>query len=304
MSYLGHLTFRLAAGASQLPAEFRARHAAWLAAQQRHDGGFAGRKGASDLYYTGFGIRALGVLGELSETQAAQAAAFLESRLGDSLPPVDFFSLVQTAVLLEAAFGIDVFASAKQDRRQATIALVDSLRTPDGAFAKMPGSTRTSVYHTFLSLACLELVDAPIEMPDRTAQALLGHRCADGGFVEMRPLQHSGTNPTAAAAAALKILGAMDEPLASQIAQFLALMQTVEGGFRANTKIPVADLLSTFSAQAALAELGGQVSLDTASLRRYIQSLEQPQGGFRGGVWDDQPDVEYTFYGVASRALV
>jgi geranylgeranyl transferase type-2 subunit beta len=44
--------------------------------------------------------------------------------------------------------------------------------------------------------------------------------------------------------------------------------------------------------------------VDAAAVRRYVQSLEVPQGGFRGGAWDDRPDVEYTFYGLGSLALL
>jgi geranylgeranyl transferase type-2 subunit beta len=47
-------------------------------------------------------------------------------------------------------------------------------------------------------------------------------------------------------------------------------------------------------------------ALDQADLpaaRRYAEQLESPQGGFRGGIWDDAPDVEYTFYGLAVLAL-
>ena len=30
----------------------------------------------------------------------------------------------------------------------------------------------------------------------------------------------------------------------------------------------------------------------------YVRKLEFPGGGFRGGLWDEQTDVEYTFYGL------
>ena len=58
--YLEDITIRLAQGIDRLPEATRARHAEFLKAQQRDDGGFAGREGASDLYYTGFALRGLG----------------------------------------------------------------------------------------------------------------------------------------------------------------------------------------------------------------------------------------------------
>jgi geranylgeranyl transferase type-2 subunit beta len=65
MSYLQDLTLRLAAGIAELANDRRQRHARYLLAAQRDDGGFAGREGSSDLYYTGFALRGLAILGEL-----------------------------------------------------------------------------------------------------------------------------------------------------------------------------------------------------------------------------------------------
>ena len=67
MSYLAGLTLRLAAGAMQFDDYFRQRHAAYLAAAQQEDGGFPGREGPADLYYTGFGLRGLALLDALSQ---------------------------------------------------------------------------------------------------------------------------------------------------------------------------------------------------------------------------------------------
>ena len=39
------------------------------------------------------------------------------------------------------------------------------------------------------------------------------------------------------------------------------------------------------------------------AVRDYAASCENPSGGFRGGLWDDRPDVEYTFYGLGTLAL-
>ena len=54
LSYLESLTVRLALAAAELPEATRQRHGDFMLAAQREDGGFAGREGGSDLYYTGF----------------------------------------------------------------------------------------------------------------------------------------------------------------------------------------------------------------------------------------------------------
>jgi geranylgeranyl transferase type-2 subunit beta len=37
---------------------------------------------------------------------------------------------------------------------------------------------------------------------------------------------------------------------------------------------------------------------------RYASSLEQTSGGFLGAAWDEVCDVEYTFYGLGTIALL
>ena len=92
-------------------AETRARHANWLLALQREDGGFAGREGDSDLYYTSFGLRGLSMLGELNGEPAERAAAFLLGKLASQQTIIDFLSLIYAGFLLDTSAGIDIFAA-------------------------------------------------------------------------------------------------------------------------------------------------------------------------------------------------
>lgn len=335
MSYLGNLTMRLAAGAMRLPEAVLRRHAALLAAGQNPDGGFSGRQGPSDLYYTGFALRGLALSAGLDEGMAARAAGFLRSRLetkrcqepfrGEdsttspdvspekvpdtfasafSLPSVDFLSLVFSAVLLEAVAGVDVFHQAGSDRKQAVAEATARFRRDDGGYAKTGRSGQSSTYHTFLTAACLQLVDLPVPEPRKIERLVRLRQRADGGFVELDGLEQGGTNPTAAAVGLLRLVEAMDDPLRAASAKFLAGMQNAEGGLRAHARIPIADLLSTFAGLAALTELNALPVVDTVAARRYAESLALPGGGFRGGAWDDSVDLEYTFYGLGVLALL
>jgi len=304
MTYLANLTARLAVGTMRLPQEDCRRVAGFLRGAQNDDGGFAGRRGPSDLYYTGFAVRGLGLLGELTEPVADRAAGFLRRRLADRMPAIDFLSLVPSAVLLEAACGVDVFAAAGHDRETFVVHTIDRFRRDDGGYAKTERSAHSSTYHTFLAVSSRQLVGAPPREPQRTVRLVRSRRRADGGFVELDPLQQSGTNPTAAALGVLRLLDAMNEPTRQAAAEFLARMQNTEGGLRANTRIPVADLLSTFTGLVALADLDGLAAVDTAAARRYVEALRQPDGGFRGAAWDNAADVEYTFYGLGTLALL
>src|SRR5262245_24819412 len=109
-NYLQHLNARLADGLDRLPEEFRARHAALLQARQNGDGGFSGREGGSDLYYTGFALRSLAVLDALTAEVSDRAALFLRESLSRPASVIDFFSLLFACLLLQAAGGPDVLA--------------------------------------------------------------------------------------------------------------------------------------------------------------------------------------------------
>jgi geranylgeranyl transferase type-2 subunit beta len=298
------LTLRLAAGIAELSEETRARHSRYLLSKQRDDGGFAGREGGSDLYYTGFALRSLAMLGELYGPPAERAAGFLRSRLSGQESIVDFLSLVYGAALIESAAGIDVFAAAPANWREAVAAALEKLRRNDGGYAKGAEGVASSTYHTFLVLLCQQLVGQSPREPEQIMAFIRSQQCEDGGFREIRASKRAGTNPTAAAIGALRILSALDENTRLDTIDFLAEMQTDEGGLRANTRIPIADLLSSFTGLLTLQDLRGSGEIDLDHLRRFVASLELDNGGFRGAEWDPAHDVEYTFYGLGTLGLL
>jgi geranylgeranyl transferase type-2 subunit beta len=303
-SYLEQLTLRLAMGVAALPEEVRARHAAYLLGAQQGDGGFAGREGESDMYYTGFALRGLGVLGQLYGPVAEQAAQFLEGRAGQCHNVIDLVSLVYGAALLDVAAGITAPTTASSTWRDAVAEMFTSLRRDDGGFAKASEGRASSTYSSFLVLLCMQLIDRPVEAPDRLVDFFRSQQCDGGGFREIRVAKRAGTNPTAAAVGALQILDAMTNDVRESTIEFLADMQTDEGGLRANTRIPIADLLSTFTGVLTLTDLGGGGAIDRPDALRFAKSMEQTEGGFYGAAWDDTIDVEYTFYGLGCLALL
>lgn len=303
LTYLERLTVRLAQGVAELPEALRHRQATYLKRSQQDDGGFAGREGASDLYYTAFGLRGLALLGGLDGEPARRAAAFLRSRLSGQTPLVDFISLLFAGALLQTASSIDVFADSAADWRQSVATLLERFRRADGGYAKTAEGQSSSTYQSFLTVLALELLGRRPEQAARVVEFVRARRRDDGGFVEIGPMRHSGTNPTAAAAGLLTVFDAFDDDLRSGVVDFLAQIQNDEGGLKANTRIPLADLLSTFTGVLTLADLGAMDQVDGEAARRYVQSLETGDG-FRGGLWDDGTDVEYTFYGLGALALL
>ncbi|HJN13553.1 MAG: terpene cyclase/mutase family protein [Pirellulaceae bacterium] len=303
-TYLEDLTIRLAVAVAGLPEDIRGRHASYVMAAQCEDGGFAGRQGGSDLYYTGFALRSLAVLGELHGELAEKAADFLRSRLTGHESIVDFLSLIYGSALLESSAGIDLFANSPDSWRDAVASAMADLRRDDGGYAKGPQGMASSTYHTFLVVLCLQLIERPLPEPDLMVKFIMSQQAEGGGFREIRASKRAGTNPTAAAIGALRILGALDDETRESTIDFLFEMQNDEGGLRANTRIPIADLLSTFTGTLTLMDLGGADEIDFGAALRFAQSLELEQGGFHGAVWDEADDVEYTFYGLGCLALL
>lgn len=305
-SYLEQLTGTLLEGVVRLPAELRERTATFLLGRQRPDGGFAGREGGSDLYYTGFALRSLAILGKCNGVVADNAAGFLQQRMSGNESVVDLYSLVYAAQLLNFFADIDVFANVTSDWRTAMAEMLAQLSREDGGYAKGAEGQASSTYHTFLIMLCLQAIGDEIPHPDRI-QTFLRSQCTDeGGFREIRVSKRAGTNPTAAAIGALEMLGALDQQTAANVTEFLLDMQTDEGGFRANTRIPIADVLSTFTSLVTLRSLSAldHDALDLTAVERFVKSLASREGGFVAAAWDEVVDVEYTFYGLGALALL
>lgn len=302
-AYLQELTLRLALGASGFDPTMRDRHAGWLQAQQRPDGGFAGREGESDPYYTAFALRALWVLNALDESVGGKAASFLRSRLSKKESIIDLISLIFGAAICEMAVGEVVIVDDDLQWRSNVSNLLTTLRTEDGGFAKTPEGRAGSTYQTFLSVLCMELIELPIEGIDAIERFLASQQHAEGGYLEIRAAKRAGVNPTAAAIGTLKTLGFLGQANQANTIDFLAEMQSDEGGFTANTRIPFADLLSSFTGLLTLADLDSADQVNVDKVAEYALSMQSPDGGFVGFALDETADVEYSFYGLATLAL-
>ncbi len=304
LGYLDRLTLQLTAGAALLPLSFVERHANYVIRKQREDGGWAGREGVSDLYYTSFALRSLAILGCLEGEIASRSAAFLRQQTQSQQSIVDILSLVYGARLIEAACNIDPFADCERQWESRFAMLLDSLRRNDGGFSKSIQGQAGSTYQTFLVAICRELIGSPLPSGDPASRFIISQRQEDGGFLEVRVAKRSGTNPTAAAIGGLTTLGSLTPEVSETAALFLIERQMDEGGFAANTRMPLPDLLSTFTACLTLKSLDALNQIDMDGARRYALSMERSQGGFAGFELDPSDDVEYTFYGLGTLSLL
>lgn len=298
--------FSLVLQISKLPEAFLRVHRDWLAAQQQPDGGFPGRVSGSNLYYTAFAARGLALIGCQDQSQWQGLERFLRSS----------FNEIETLVDLEAAatllFLCQLFATGEETHevrdilRSKASNLFEILQRADGGLAKSPQSRDGSTYATFLALIVSEILDIPLPPAERFASFFLSRRRSDGGFVELPLIRESGTNPTAAAIMALSHLQRREELDLQGVLSFFRRVWREDGGFAASGRVPWSDLLSTCSSLIAISQLFEQSApgFDWNATEAYVLSLAEPGGGFRGHRLDDQPDVEYTFYGLAALATI
>ena len=209
--YLEELTVRLATGVGQFPREDRRQLADFLLTAQQPDGGFSGREGASDIYYTSFALRSLAILGELHGDRAAHCAGYLQQQLQGQVANVDFFSLLYAAALLESASGIDIYEGADPGWPDRVSDQLQLLRRDDGGYAKAAEGMASSTYHSFLVLLCQQLVKRPLSEPERLVEFLLSQQAEEGGFHEIRASKRAGTNPTAAVAMMSRIVSEAEQ---------------------------------------------------------------------------------------------
>ena len=307
-SYLQRLTSRIGAGLARVDPALRRRQISYLLACQNADGGFSGREGDSDLYYTAFGLRGLAVLDALSLDVCDRATGFLRSCLTRQTTVVDFFSLLYACLVIQAAGGPDVLEGSPTDWPERVADTLESFRLPDGGYNKTAGSPSSSTYHTFLVGLCYQFLGKALPNPEAIVRFVAGRRRDDGGFVEVAPMRRSGTNPTAAAVGLLQLAGTAGAALLEEtrhgVAELLLEAVSDEGGIRANPRVPLADLLSTFTGAWTLAQLDCVNQLDGKAMLRYLHELDRPEGGFHAGLWDTGHDVEYTFYGLGVLALL
>lgn len=300
--YLVALATRLTAGCRTLEPERLERHARFVRSFQQADGGFTGREGDSDLYYTAFALRSLAMLERLDQPMCDRVGQYLSQFEWGELDVIDLLNWLASTLAIQVGGGVDLVGSRASELQEVVTARLNGLRRGDGGFAKSADGASGSMYQSFLALLAYQLVGSSPPEVDRLVSFVLERQRDDGGFVEISPMRRSGTNPTAAAAAILKIVGADRKIHPDDLQDFLKDVRT-EAGLAANTRVPFPDGLSTFTGMLTDQDWNLGVLHGPAVCGFVVEQLEFPTGGFRAAAWDDTADVEYTFYGLGCLAL-
>lgn len=301
ISYLARFTERLLPGMLREQPERRNELRTYFLAALDQNGGFRGRKGNGDLYYSAFVLRGLFLLGMLDDEKLlTRVADFLEvQQRRDDLSPTDILSWTFCASLTLTVQGKELLP----EQIGSLLHRWERFRRSDGCFATSEKSAFSSTYTTFLAAIFYELLGESERSRLIPIEPILERRRSDGGFVELPPLRYSGTNPTAAAVGLFTILE-VPLPDKQNTVEFLRRREQPTGGFQAHARIPLPDLLSSFSALTALYDLDAADHVNRSALRNFVTSLRSPDGGFFGMMSDQQSDVEYTFYGMALEAML
>ncbi|MGQ0732116.1 MAG: prenyltransferase/squalene oxidase repeat-containing protein [Acidobacteriota bacterium] len=249
------------------------------------DGGFPDRAGATDLYYTVFGLE--GLIALQATLPADRVAPYL-TRFGDGAG-LDFVHLACLARAW-AALGVD-----RMPPLDGVIDRLEQYRSADGAYAQTPGAPRGSVYACYLALGVYQDLQVPLPDPAAMVAAVQNARCQDGAYGNRAGDVHGITTTTAAAVLMLRELDAEVDP---HLGMWLLDRCDKTGGFQATPSAPVPDLLSTATALHSLAAL--QVPIDGLQepCLDFVDSLWTNRGGFYGNWMDDTLDCEYTYYGL------
>lgn len=306
--YQSSLTHRLKMGLGRIPRRFRLRQARYIIRRQNADGGFSGRRGSSDPYYTSFALRSADLLDAENPAELWSGAAAYLRGLGPAAARdiVECFCALHIRDLVERN-GCRVWTGpAETDALLSLKHTLQSYRAPEGGYAKTAGGP-ASLYHSFLAALSCELAGWPLP-PSEEIRALVERRqCAGGGFSDVAEgpgAEEGRINPTAAAVGLLVLSGGPDGRPGMGTVDFVASMQRADGGFGAHRRAPVSDLMSTFTALVTLAEGDAMGRLNMASVGRFVKALAGPDGGFRGTPPDDATDLEYTYYGLGALGLL
>lgn len=250
------------------------------------DGGFQDRGGASDLYYTVFGLEGLIAF---REDPPESTRGFLEGfGSGDSLDLVHLCCLAR-------AWASVLSGGAPPETAAGILARLGTFRARDGGYLLSGDSDESTVYAAFLAIGAMQDLQADIVDRDGLLRSVAACRAADGGYANQRDADLGMTPTTAGAVAIMRHLGV--EPDRSVGAWLLARAHA-DGGFVVAPGIPLPDLLSTATALHALAALHVPFDALREPCLDYLDTLWTNAGGFYGSWADDILDCEYTYYGL------
>ncbi len=262
--------------------------AAFIRGRMNPDGGFAGRDGASDIYYTAFALDVLAAAGAAPPREAV--AGYVSGiAVTDALDPFHIACLARCWKRL----GL-IEAAARDGRGAAVVARLERHRAVVGGYNTVTASGAPSVTGTFVTLLAYSDLDMSLPEGAAAVEALDVLRAGDGAYANERGLA-AGT--VLASAGVLIMRHWLGLPADPDVSAWLARQHRPGGGFPSSSGSPAADLLSTATALYALRLTGAPMPAAVVEgCTAFVDGLMEDGGGFGGHWLDDTPDCEYTYY--------
>jgi geranylgeranyl transferase type-2 subunit beta len=288
-------------GVQRLSYGLRNRVADYVLSRRQADGGYPGRSGGSDIYYTDFALR---ILAQTRPEEVLHPATCAYAQWNSGIANIpECLNRLSIAGLC----GVPLHSIAND--------CLIRHRLPSGCFCHSTDFPTASAYCTFLGAICEDLLGLMHQSSIDSFEAILKLQLPDGGFVDTGSGNVPQTNATSAAVGYLLRAFLSESPLTEaamdtfataidKAAAYLTGMQAKEGGFFAHSKAPYPDLLSTFTALATLIAMGRIKQVDLRKHVQFVGSLAYAKGGFSSCAVDMEQDIEYTYYGLGCLALV
>ena len=250
--------------------------------QVADEGGFIGKNGHRDVYYTTFGLLLALELNIPLNTR--QLKAYLNRINAQELDLVHYASYVRCKMLSDRIDkGLIPFLW--------NTLLSTYKRDLPSTIANQPHPDNHSPYSSFMWLSLMEDLGLRVRHPQDIIASLNQYQIATGGYANI-----IGAGPSInATAAALAVVGQLSGYRDNKDIRYLYDMQDDTGGFKATETSPVPDLLSTATSLFVLNCYGMKPRV---SPNDFIDAHWLPSGGFAATLLDDESDVEYTFYGL------
>jgi prenyltransferase beta subunit len=257
----------------------------FVRSQMNGDGGFNDRAGASDLYYTVFGLESL--LALRADVPASTVIPYLRM-FGEGVG----LDLVHLACLARCWANV----SRTPPENAANIAArIEKHRSADGGYNATIGASHGTVYGTFMAMGAYQDLKLAMPEPQRIVECIAANQ-TDAGAYANTPGMAEGLTPATAAAATM--LRQLQHPVEARLGQWLLERAHRDGGFLAAPQAPIPDLLSTATALHALAGLHVDFEHIRESCLDFIDTLWTPRGSFFGHWGEEILDCEYTYYGL------
>ena len=258
-------------------------------------GGFYGRKGDADPYYTRFGLQILDLLGT-QIPNFKHHEAFLKKTVSNVQTFEQWFSVLSSFEIINVSIPI-----------RSKIACLGMLLKYAFHF---PAALR--IYDIFILGLIFQhirerfLFAKIIPIPwTRIIKVIKCRAVFDGGFSELEHGIHTGqTNPTAAGILVLCNAPKSEkrDALLKNAVEFILKQQRPTGGFAVSPAAPCDDLLTTFTSIIALRAAGVIHRVKQGQAARFLRTVTT-ENGF-SAVPGDSVDVEFIYYGLMVWAML